>query len=221
MGIKTLLFSYFISLSLSGCLQSETQSISDPISGKHHYVNGYDSVSEFGDVKVVVEIPTGTTQKWEVDKVDGKIHWEVKDGKPRIVQYLGYPGNYGMVPRTLLSHDDGGDGDPIDVLVLGPPVDRGRVVNARLIGVLKLLDGGEQDDKLIAVMENTPFYSLNTIEDLRQNFPGVLLIVETWFVSYKGPGKLSSSGYSDASAARSILQKSIEAYERNRAHTSK
>ena len=41
--------------------------------------------------------------------VDGK--WEFRDGKPRVVAYLGYPGNYGMIPRTLLPKEHGGDGD--------------------------------------------------------------------------------------------------------------
>ena len=45
--------------------------------------------------------------------------------KPREVKYLGYPGNYGMIPRTLLPKELGGDGDPLDVIVLGPAVERG------------------------------------------------------------------------------------------------
>ena len=57
--------------------------------------------------------------------------WEFKDGKPRIVKYLGYPGNYGMVPKTLLPENLGGDGDPLDVIVLGPQVERGSVIKCK------------------------------------------------------------------------------------------
>lgn len=39
--------------------------------------------------------------------------WEFKKGKPRVVSYLGYPGNYGMIPKTLLSKESAGDGDPL------------------------------------------------------------------------------------------------------------
>lgn len=212
---KHILFSTsFIALILSSCVNSDAKrNVQKPISGKFHYVDGYKPLSDLETIQVVVEIPAGTTQKWEVNKTDGKLHWEVKDGKPRIVQYLGYPGNYGMVPRTLLSYESGGDGDPLDVLVLGPPVERGRVINSKLIGVLNLLDGGEQDDKLIAVMEGTAFYDVKSVEDLRQKFPGVLPIIETWFESYKGPGRLKSSGFSGANEARAILDVAIETYD--------
>jgi len=60
-----------------------------------------------------------------------------------------------MIPQTLLSKENGGDGDPLDVIILGPSISRGSVVKAHLIGVLKLLDGGEQDDKLIAIIDNS------------------------------------------------------------------
>ena len=183
-----------------------------PIVGARHFISGYAPKVD-NDIQVVIEIPTGTTAKWEVDKSDGLLHWEIKNGNPRIVEYLGYPGNYGMIPRTLLAKDSGGDGDPLDVIVLGPPVDRGSVVKAKLIGVLKLLDGGEQDDKLIAVLEDTSFYFLNSINDLDENFSGVSLILSTWFESYKGPGEMQAKGFGEITEAEAILDTAILAFE--------
>ncbi len=89
------------------------------IVGPKNFLTDYEPVNRDGTINVVVEIPTGTTAKWEVTKPDGKLQWEFKRGKPRVVKYLGYPGNYGMLPRTLLAKEDGGDGDPLDVIVLG------------------------------------------------------------------------------------------------------
>jgi len=183
-----------------------------PIAGKHHFIDGYKPVLNDNFVQIVVEIPTGTTAKWEVNKDDGKLHWEIKNGKPRVIDYLGYPGNYGMIPRTLLSYESGGDGDPLDVLVLGPPIKRGTVIKAKIIGALKLLDGGEQDDKLIAVMEGNSFYKVNSISELEQSYPTIPPTIQTWFVSYKGPEKLTSTGYSDAQTANEILAAAIENY---------
>ncbi len=166
-----------------------------------------------GDINVVVEIPAGTTEKWEVEKENGTLQINHIDGKPRIINYLGYPGNYGMIPQTLLPKELGGDGDPLDVIVLGSPVKRGSVVKCKLIGVLYLLDRGEQDDKLIAVMENTPLYHVNTLSELNENYIGITQIIQLWFSNYKGSGKMQAKGFGEKDKAKDILMTSIEAYK--------
>jgi len=168
-----------------------------------------------GRINVVVEIPAGTNQKWEVTKPKGLLEWEKKKGKPRIIKYLAYPGNYGMVPRTLLPEELGGDGDPLDVLVLGPAFPRGSVLKAKVIGVLKLLDGGEIDDKIIAVDEGNPLGKVNNMRELDQEFPGAKLIIETWFTNYKGPGEMNSLGFAEVDDAEKIIASSINAFERH------
>lgn len=183
------------------------------IAGETNFLKDIEPLSEDGDLLVVAEIPTGTIAKWEVTQPDGAIRWEFKNDKPRIVKYLGYPGNYCTVPRTLLPKEFGGDGDPLDILVLGPAVPRGTVVKAKLVGVLKLWDGGEQDDKLIAVMADSPLYEVNSIKELDEKFPGVTTIITTWFVNYKGPGEIESRGYGEVAEAKAILDASIMAFE--------
>ena len=175
------------------------------IVGEKNFLTDYQPDNTDGTINVVVEIPTGTIEKWEVTKPDGTLKWEFKNGKPRTVKYLGYPGNYGMIPRTLLSKADGGDGDPLDVLVLGSAQRRGAVVKARVIGVLKLLDGGEVDDKIIAVLDGEALASAGSPEEMNAKFPGVLSIVKTWFESYKGPGELTSDGYAGPDDARKVI----------------
>lgn len=167
---------------------------------------------EDGSINVVVEIPAGTTDKWEVED-DGVLRWEFKKGQPRVVQYLAYPANYGMVPRTLLREAMGGDGDALDVVMLGPSVERGSVVRARVLGVLKMLDGGESDHKLIAVQEGTALARARDLESLDEFFPGVSQIVEIWFSHYKGPGEVESLGFSGIEEAEKILDSAIEEYE--------
>ena len=81
-----------------------------------------------GTLNAVIEIPQGDVRKFETDVTTGRLFWELKGGKPRKVAYLGYPGNYGMVPRTL-----GGDGDPLDVIVIGATELRGAIAPARLV----------------------------------------------------------------------------------------
>ena len=178
-----------------------------------HLVDGIDPIGSENTIRVVVEIPTGSTQKWEVEKSSGDLKWEFRKGKPRLVKYLGYPGNYGMVPRTLLSAANGGDGDPLDVLVLGPAVPRGSVVEVKVIGMLSMLDKGEQDDKLIAVMANDIFDQVDTIKKLDKEFPGVTSIVETWFANYKGQTKIETMGYVGRTKAHAVLSQALDDYK--------
>ena len=175
-------------------------------------LSGVSPKNKNGSINVIIEIPTGTTAKWEVSKPDGNLKWEIKKGKPRQVAYLGYPGNYGMIPRSLLPKSEGGDGDPLDVLVLGPPVPRGSIVEVKLIGVLKLLDRGEHDDKLIAVMAGTPFAEVDSIATLDRNFPGVTTIIQTWFANYKGRGKMKASGFEERLQAERVFKTATRAY---------
>jgi inorganic pyrophosphatase len=94
-------------------------------------------LNDDGTVNAVIEIPAGTNAKWETDPKTGAIAWELKEGKPRLIKYLGYPANYGMIPKTL-----GGDKDTLDVIVIGRQLLRGDIVKVSVIGALKLLEIG-------------------------------------------------------------------------------
>lgn len=180
-----------------------------------NYLKDIEPINSDGTVNVVVEIPTGTNEKWEVSKKTGDIEWEFKKGKPRIIKFLGYPTNYGMIPRTLLSKEAGGDGDPLDVILIGSYIERGKIVSGKIIGVLKILDGGEIDDKLLMIQKDSPLYKATNVEELKEQFPGVLSIIETWFESYKGPGEIKINGYGSVSDAKKVLDKSILEFKNN------
>ena len=119
-----------------------------------------------------------------------------------------------MIPRTLLPKEFGGDGDSLDIILLGPPLNRGDVVSAKLIGVLKLLDNGEHDDKLIAVQLNSPLKKSNSLKELNEQFPGIKEILEKWFTNYKGNGKMKSNGFRNLEEAEKILKEASEQFEK-------
>jgi len=167
-----------------------------------------------GNVQVVIEIPAGTNQKWEVDEETGLLKWEFKKGKPRVVKYLPYPFNYGMIPRTLQSEKSGGDGDPLDIAVLGPGLPRGEVVSVKVIGGLHFTDDGERDDKLIAVQTKGPLSHVNSLSQLNREFPGVLTIIVTWFDRYKGPGEMEYMGKIRKSEVMKTIRKTSKAYKK-------
>lgn len=169
-----------------------------------------------GTVNAIVEIPSGTSDKWELNKETGKLEWEMIDNKYRVVNYLGYPGNYGFIPQTLLSKEKGGDGDPLDVLVIGPSCKRGEVLNCKIIGIMYLIDKGEQDDKLIAVSKKSPLFHIDNMEELMRNYNGVTNILQLWFSNYKGIGKMKFKGFGSKKEAMEMVQIAIDEYQKNR-----
>ncbi len=169
-----------------------------------NFLRDYPARVEGGLVNAVVEIPAGACEKWEV-KIDGVMHWDMKDGKPRHLKYLGYPCNYGMVPRTLLGKELGGDGDPLDMLVLGPSLPRGTVQAVQVIGSIKLIDAGDKDDKLIAVPVGSSLAKAASVAQLDELFPGITVILKSWFENYKGKGALQCQGFGDKEAAEALI----------------
>jgi inorganic pyrophosphatase len=166
-------------------------------------------------VQAVVEIPAFTRAKWEIDMEKGNLFWEFKKGKPRMIKYaLPYPANYGSLPQTMLSKERGGDGDPLDVVILGEPVDRGAVVTVRVLAVMKMLDDGELDEKIIATRIDDDFFSdIKTIDDLKKRYPGILDILSIWFKNYKlDPDSIEISGFEGSEKAWEMIRTANEDY---------
>lgn len=177
------------------------------------FLRGLPATTPEGLVNVVVEIPAGSSEKWEVDKATGHLEWErLADGQYRVVEFLPYPANYGMIPRTLLPKELGGDDDPLDVFLLGPARERGAVVPARIVGVIEAVDGGEQDDKLLAVDPDSWFAEVKTLDDLRMRFPGVVDILVKWLAHYKGGDRMIVQGVSDETVAARLLEDAVRAF---------
>jgi len=182
------------------------------LKGPVDFLRGHASSTDAGLVNAVVEIPTGATEKWEV-RLDGLMRWDLKNGAPRHVSYLGYPCNYGIVPRTVLGRDIGGDGDPLDILVLGPSLPRGTVVAVKVLGTIRLVDAGEKDDKLVAVVPDSPFAKAASVAELDQAFPGVTAILRIWFENYKGAGVLQCAGFGGSDEAKELIAASCRSFD--------
>jgi len=122
----------------------------------------------------VIEIPRGSKVKYELDKITGLLHVD------RVLySSVVYPHNYGFIPRTYCE-----DHDPLDILVLmQEPVVPFSFLRAKPIGVMRMMDQGEQDDKVIAVHADDPeFRDYNDISDLPQHR---LAEIRRFFEDYK------------------------------------
>jgi inorganic pyrophosphatase len=150
------------------------------------------------DVTVFVEIVPSDTVKYEVDKQTGYLKIDRPQQYSNVV-----PGNYGFIPRTYCGENianmarsrsssvvTGGDGDPLDILVLTEHhIPRGDIIlKARPIGGFCLIDGGEADDKLIAILKGDKVFEQYT--DIAQLPAGILQRFEHYFLTYKSlPGE--------------------------------
>jgi len=185
------------------------------LTGTKNFVNDFNYINQDNYHNAVIEIPSGTNEKWEASK-DGKyIELEFKNGKPRTVDYLSYPFNYGFIPRTLLSYKKGGDGDPVDILVYGQRnLKRGTVVSVKIIGMLLIKDQGEIDNKVISVLKESRFENVKSLDDLEKKYPGILDITNIWFNNYKGI-RMEINGYLNKKKTIEFIKKSNQEYEKN------
>ncbi len=159
-----------------------------------------------GDIKAVIEIPAGTNHKYEYDDESKKYVCEIREGKPRMINFLPYPGNYGFIPGTLMDKEKGGDGDALDVLVLSESIPQGQVVGIRPIATLKLIDGVEEDHKIIAVPCDKALNVLK-VNSFKELSGPVREIIKTWFTSYKGPGIIKFQSWESDSATYTEIEK--------------
>jgi len=170
-------------------------------------------IASEGIINTVVEISAGSIEKREVNKQSGRLSWPKEDGQLRTINYLPYPANYGMIPQTLMDEETGGDGDPLDVILLGAAQSPGSVHKSRPVAVMHLIDGGEADDKIIAVSMQSSFSEINDLAQLQNDFTGITEILSIWFKNYKGKDAIEFKGYSDADSASALVQSAIAAYQ--------
>ena len=156
-------------------------------------------------VHVVVEIPKGSRNKYEFDKQLGTIRID------RVLySSMVYPGDYGFIPQTLYD-----DGDPFDIFVMtNEPTFPGCVITARPIGLFRMKDRGEPDDKILAVPVNDPFFrDYHDIGDIPQHF---LAECAHFFAVYKDleGAHVKTFGWERADAARARIEYGIVAYQK-------
>ncbi|MGB3485218.1 MAG: inorganic diphosphatase [Mycobacterium sp.] len=161
-------------------------------------------------VMVVVEIPQGSANKYEIDPATGQIVLDRVQSMP-----VAYPANYGSIPQSL-----GGDGDPLDALVLTrEPLAPGVQVRVRPIGMLNMIDGGEADEKVIAVPVDDvdPHFSdYQNITDL----PAIQQqAIEQFFSVYKnlpeGRKEVELNGFAEAGPTANALKQALDSYRQS------
>lgn len=155
-------------------------------------------------VKGIIEIPKGSRAKYELDKDSGLLKLD------RVLfSSVYYPANYGFIPQTY-----GEDHDPLDILILSQiDVVPLCIVEAKVIGVMRMLDSGEADDKIIAVAAKD--MSVNYIDDISGLPPHFIVELKSFFEDYKKLERkqVVVEEFLGKAIAQQIIMKSITLYE--------
>jgi inorganic pyrophosphatase len=155
-------------------------------------------------INVIIEINKGSKNKYEVDKKTGMIALDR-------VMHTGqdYPFDYGFVPQSLWH-----DGDPLDVVLLSTyPFVPGVLVAARPVAVVHMVDGGEADEKVIAVPIEDPRFDI--IKDIGDINPHTLREIEHFFLTYKKLQKkeVTISNIEGREAAEKAIEEGLDLYK--------
>ncbi len=154
-------------------------------------------------VNAIIEIPQGSRAKYEIDKPTGLLKLD------RVIySSFYYPTNYGFIPQTY-----GDDKDPLDILVISSlSIQPLCLVEAKVIGVMQMIDGGDADDKIIAVANNDPSINyINNIEELPKHFFSEM---RHFFEEYKTLENKSVKveDFGDKTQAIHIIEEAIKLY---------
>ena len=156
------------------------------------------------EMNVIIEIPRGSQNKYEIDKKTGMIALDRVLHTAQI-----YPFDYGFVPRTLWDDDDA-----LDVVLLTTvPLVPGVLVRARPVAILPMVDGGEADEKVIAVPADDPrFADIKDLADLNKH---TLKEIAHFFVTYKKlqNKEVSVGEFEGRSAAEAAFERARKMYD--------
>jgi inorganic pyrophosphatase len=168
-----------------------------------HDISAGDNVPE--NVNVVVEIPKGSQNKYEFDKDTQLFKLDRVLFSP-----MHYPGDYGLIPQTL-----GGDGDPLDGLVIvNYPTYPGVLISARPIGILLMEDNGEPDEKILCVpQDDIRMEDMGSIADVQS---AIQKEIAHFFQVYKEleGKKVVISGWEDVDEAKKVIVEGVERYKK-------
>ena len=156
------------------------------------------------EMNVIIEIPKGSQNKYEIDKETGLIALDRAN-----YSAAAYPCEYGFVPQTLWD-----DGDALDVLLLASfPIPSGILVKARPIALMEMIDTGEQDNKVIAVPVNAKRW--HTVKDLSDINPHTIKEIQHFFETYKAlkGSAVEVPGFKGVADAKAAFKKSVELYK--------
>ena len=161
------------------------------------------------EVNCVVEVPKGSTNKYEYDK-----DLNIFKLDRALYEAVFFPYDYGFIPQTYNKFD----GDPLDVMVLTTfPTFSGCLLPCRPIGILRLIDSGKVDDKIIAVSANDPrFEEIKELDDLSTHTKKEIKNFFENYAELQPHKKIKIEGWSGKDKAHELIKQAIEDFKKQK-----
>jgi inorganic pyrophosphatase len=173
------------------------------VSNPWHNVSPGENVPE--KVNSIIEIPKGSKGKYELDKKSGLLKLD------RVLySSVHYPANYGFIPQTYCD-----DKDPLDILVIcSIDVDPLCIIESKVIGLMRMIDNNEKDDKIISVANND--MAVNYINDIQELPPHTVVELKRFFEDYKKleHKEVFVEDFLDRKEAYKVVNDAVELYEK-------
>lgn len=172
-----------------------------------HSLSAGENVPE--TVHGIIEITQGSKAKYELDKQTGFLRLDRV-----LAANLRYPFHYGFIPRTYCD-----DNDPLDILILcSEPLLPLSIVEATVLGAVKMIDNGEQDDKIISVATHDPFSKI--YKELTDIPPVTLSAIKSFFEEYKVPENkmVTVERFLNRNEAYTLIENALDAYKKTFSH---
>jgi inorganic pyrophosphatase len=156
-------------------------------------------------IEVLIEIPKGSRNKYELDKASGRIKLD------RVLETsVAYPADYGLIQNT-----EADDGDPLDVLVITRfPTFPGCLLAARPIALVEMIDSGDNDEKIVAVPKDDRYFDhWRDIDDIPEPLKKEIAYFFSTYKELEEGKHVEVKGWQGAAAAEAMIKKSMKTKE--------
>lgn len=169
----------------------------------------YPPFAKNGNAFMIVVNPAGTNAIYGYDPVENRFDLKSDEEDDFEIKYLPYPVNYGFIPSTVKEEPLTGEGYPLDVLAIGSTIKQGTLLEFIPVGILKVSYDGELDGKIVGVVVNSEISTIDckTMACLHQDYPGLVEIIETWYINHRRDADVKVLGWEDEEIALETIKK--------------
>lgn len=174
----------------------------------------YDNVSAMGAdhlLTMVVEIPAGSNHRIRYNKESNRFENVLLNNQPQTIDFLPYPANFGFIPSTKMSSEGGEKNEPAKVFLISESLASGTLIKIIPLAVVYIDDHGNNEQIILAIPADPKYRTITSVdfEGLSLRYPGIITLMESWLMNYRGSQSISINGWGDEKEAMALVAASM------------